>query len=163
MEIQVQTKIYVVRGQNVMFDSDLAGLYGIETKRLKEAVKRNLRRFPPDFMLELSKNEVNAILRSQFATSSLSHGGNRYGAFAFTEHGILMLSSVLNSDNAVEVNIQIMRAFVMMRKYAITYEELAKRVMELEGNYSDIYEALNHLLKENKIKEEQGYRKRIGY
>ena len=99
--------------------------------------------------------------RSQNATSSW--GGNRYGTFAFTEHGILMLSSVLNSDNAVEVNIQIMRAFVVMRKYAVTYEDLAKRMMELEGNYSDIYEALNHLLKENKMKEEQGYRKRIGY
>ncbi|MGV3630849.1 MAG: ORF6N domain-containing protein [Bacteroidota bacterium] len=161
MEIQhVQTKIYVVRGQNVMLDKDLAGLYGIETKRLKEAVKRNMRRFPPDFMIELSKDEMEN-LRSHFATSSW--GGNRYGTFAFTEHGILMLSSVLNSDNAVEVNIQIMRAFVVMRKYAVTYEDLAKRVMELEGNYSDIYEALNHLLKENKMKEEQGYRKRIGY
>ncbi len=145
MEIQhVQTKIYVVRGQNVMLDSDLAELYGIETKRLKEAVKRNIRRFPPDFMMELPKKELIAILRSQIATSSSSHGGNRYSTFAFTEHGILMLSSVLNSDNAVEVNIQIMRAFVTMRKYAITYEDLAQRVMELEGNYSDIYEALNY-------------------
>ncbi|MCE3295935.1 MAG: hypothetical protein K0R65_1649 [Crocinitomicaceae bacterium] len=161
MEIQhLQTKIYVVRGQNVMLDSDLAGLYGIETKRLKEAVKRNLRRFPPDFMMELTKNEVE-ILRTQFATSSW--GGNRYGTFAFTEHGILMLSSVLNSDNAVEVNIHIMRTFVMMRKYALNYDELAKRITELEGNYSDVYEVINDLLKKDKTIEKQNDRKQIGY
>lgn len=161
MEIQhVQTKIYVVKGQNVMFDSDLAELYGIETKRLKEAVKRNIKRFPEDFMFEITKKEAES-LRSQFATSN--RGGNRYNRLAFTEHGILMLSSVLNSDNAVEANIQIMRTFVMMRKFTLNYEELAKRVSELEGNYSDVYEALHQLVKQNQLMESQGYRKRIGY
>ena len=108
----IENLIYVIRGQQVMLDSDLARLYGVETKRLKEQVKRNINRFPSDFMFELTKNEALS-LRSQFATSNKDgvRGGNRYSPFAFTENGVAMLSSVLKSDTAIEVNIRIMRGF----------------------------------------------------
>src|SRR5688572_24994313 len=111
----VMNKIYYIRSMKVMFDSDLAELYGVETKRLKEAVRRNRERFPEDFMFELTKHEFD-ILRTQIASSRISHGGSRYLPMLFTEHGVLMLSSVLNSAKAVQVNIQIMRIFVRIRQ-----------------------------------------------
>lgn len=161
MDIQfIQKKIYLIRNQRVMLDFHIAELYGIETKRLKEAVKRNINRFPNDFMFELTKNEYES-LRTQFATSK--RGGSRYLPFAFTEHGILMLSSVLNSEKAIEVNINIMRTFVLIRNYALTYQELSERLKNLEGNYSDVYEALNYLMKKDKISKIQIDRKQIGY
>jgi hypothetical protein len=113
----VQNMIFTLRGQRIMLDSDLAKLYDVETKRINEAVKRNLSRFPDDFMFQLTEKEW-AILRSQIATSSW--GGSRRLPYAFTEHGILMLSSVLRSDIAIDVNIKIMRIFVKMRQYAIS-------------------------------------------
>ena len=110
----IQSKIYELRGQKVMLDFDLAEMYGMETKRLKESVKRNIKRFPSDFMFELSKEEFES-LRSQFATSN-KRGGTRYMPYAFTEPGVAMLSSVLNSDVAIEININIMRAFIAVRQ-----------------------------------------------
>lgn len=119
----IQSKIYEIRGQRVMLDFDLAVLYSTETKVLKQSVKRNLRRFPVDFMFELTREEFNN-LRSQFVTSSW--GGSRYLPFAFTEQGVAMLSSVLGSEKAIEVNIGIMRAFVVIRQFLVDTEKTNK-------------------------------------
>ena len=113
----IQSKIYEIRGQRVMLDFDLAELYGIETKYLKRSVKNNIRRFPSDFMFELTKEEFDS-LRCNFSTSK--RGGIRYMPFAFSEHGVAQLSAVLNSDIAIEVNIQIIRTFVAMRQWITT-------------------------------------------
>jgi hypothetical protein len=138
-EQKILNRIYVVRGQKVMIDEDLAEMYRVETKRLNEQVKRNIKRFPRDFMFILTEKEfVN--LKSQFATSSW--GGRRKLPYAFTEQGIAMLSSILNSDVAIEVNIRIIRVFTRLREYALTHKDillqLAKLEKELKGNSSDI-------------------------
>ncbi len=128
----IERAIVVVRGKKVLLDEQLAGFYGVKIKRLLEQVKRNIARFPEDFMFQLTENEWDN-LRSQFATSSLSdHGGRRYQPYAFTELGVAMLSSVLRSGRAVEVNIQIMRAFVRLRHLLSEHKELAKQIMKLE-------------------------------
>ena len=134
----IENKIYEIRGQKVMLDFDLAEMYGVETKRLKEQVRRNIERFPAEFMFELTKEEV-AISRSQIATLKTGQGYNiKYLPFAFTEYGIVMLSSVLKSKTAVEVNINIIRAFVRMRQYLLSnipkkeLEELKQRIEYLE-------------------------------
>lgn len=127
--IDIQPMIRVIRGQQVIIDRDLALLYGVETKRLNEQVKRNIERFPDDFMFQLNKEEVE-ILKSQNATSSW--GGDRRLPYAFTEQGIAMLSSVLKSQTAVEVNIRIMRAFVSMRRFIITNSQLFQRLETIE-------------------------------
>ena len=126
---RIQPMIRVIRGQQVIIDRDLALLYGVETKRLNEQVKRNIERFPDDFMFQLNKEEVE-ILKSQNATSSW--GGDRRLPYAFTEQGIAMLSSVLKSQTAVEVNIRIMRAFVSMRRFIITNSQLFQRLETIE-------------------------------
>jgi hypothetical protein len=147
-----------------MLDSDLAELYETETKRLKEAVRRNIDRFPSDFMFELSKTETES-LRTQNASSN--RGGSRYMPFVFTEQGVAMLASVLNSSKAIEVNIQIVRAFVLLRQYALTHADLTNKLKEFESRYNkqfnDVYEALNYLLTKDKRLNEQNQRKRIGY
>jgi len=165
MKLQkIEEKIYEVRKQKVMLDFDLAELYDTETKRLKEAVKRNLDRFPPDFMFTLTKKEFES-LRTQIASSK--RGGIRYMPFAFTEQGVAMLASVLNSPKAIRVNIAIVRAFVLIRQFSMTYKELTSRLNELEATYDkqfeDVLEALNYLLKKDKLVIEQKERKRIGY
>lgn len=165
MELQtIQNRIYEIRGQKVILDFDLAILYETETKRLKEAVKRNMSRFPSDFMFELSKVEFES-LRTQFATSK--RGGIRYAPYAFTEQGIAMLSSVLKSDKAIQVNISIMRAFVFIRQYALSHKDLTEKLKELETKYNkqfkDVYEAINYLLQKDKQVTEQKERKRIGF
>lgn len=134
--LPIESLIHVIRGQQVMLDSDLARLYGVETKRLKEQVKRNINRFPSDFMFELTKNETLS-LRSQIATSNKDgvRGGNRYSPFAFTENGVAMLSSVLKSDTAIEVNIRIMRAFTAMRSFLMSNAHMFKRLETIEHNY----------------------------
>ena len=141
--IIVENKIYEIRGQKVMLDFDLAEMYEIETKYLKQMVRRNIERFPADFMFQLSNEEVNYLeisLRLQIATSN--KGGNRYAPFAFTEQGVAMLSGVLRSPKAIEVNINIMRAFVHMRQYLLSHapkqelEELRKRIEYLEEDIS---------------------------
>ena len=148
----VKSRIYLIRGQKVLLDSDLAELYGVETKRLNEQVTRNIARFPEDFMFQLSDQEV-AGLRSQIATSSASHGGRRYRPYVFTEQGIAMLSSVLNSERAVQVNIAIMRAFVQMRELALSNREFARKLDELEKKHTEhdkqikvVFDALRQLM-----------------
>lgn len=154
MEIQIiQNKIYEIRGQRVMLDSDLAELYKVETKALKQAVRRNIERFPEDFMFEISNEEFNSLkdsLRSQFVTSN--RGGIRYMPFAFTEMGVAMLSSVLRSETAIQANIAIMRAFVAMRNYfaqtAVVSAELAEmrsRLLLVERDCRENLEAMNDL------------------
>jgi len=147
-------KILTIRGQRVMLDSDLALLYQVETKALKRAVKRNMERFPPDFMFELTKEETN-ILRRQNGTSSW--GGSRYLPYAFTEQGVAMLSTVLSSKVAIDINIQIMRAFVSVRQFAVSHQELAKRLSEVEKNVKDhgysikfVLDTIDKMLREKK-------------
>src|SRR5215208_5210566 len=122
----IERRIYLIRGQKVMMDFDLAELYGVPTKRLNEQASRNKKRFPEDFMFQLTKEEAEA-LRSQSATSKTGRGGRRYLPYAFTEQGVAMLSSVLNSEQAIEVNIAIMRAFVRLRQLLETNEELNRK------------------------------------
>jgi len=151
-----------------MLDFDLAELYETPTKSLNLAVKRNLKRFPEDFMFQLTKQEWES-LRFQIETSK--RGGRRYLPYSFTEQGVAMLSSVLNSEKAVEVNIGIMRAFVFIRQYALTHKDLTDKLKKMERKYnrqfSDVYEAINYLLDKDKKKEKQAAefreRKRIGY
>ncbi len=134
MQLQkIQSKIYTVRNQNVMFDFDLATLYQVETRVLKQAARRNLDRFPDDFMFEFTKIEFKN-LSSQNVISS--HGGTRYLPFAFTEQGVAMLSSVLRSKKAIAINISIMRAFVYIRQHALTYKELSEKLNQLENKYN---------------------------
>lgn len=139
----IENKIYEIRGQKVMLDFDLAEMYGIETRVLNQSVRRNIERFPSDFMFQLNNEEANSLkisLTSQFVISN--KGGNRYSPFAFTEQGVAMLSGVLRSPRAVEVNINIMRAFVHMRQYLLSHapkqelEELRKRIEYLEEDVS---------------------------
>jgi phage regulator Rha-like protein len=125
---KIQELIYEIRGQKVMLDRELAELYGVEIKRLNESVKRNIKRFPPEFMFQLTDEEWSD-LRSQIAT--FKNDSRKYKPYAFTEHGILMLSSVLNSDKAINVNIQIMKIFVRMRHYAISQSAANKNIAEL--------------------------------
>lgn len=127
----IEKRIFVARERQVMLDEDLADLYGVETKRLIEQVRRNLKRFPEDFMFQLTKSETTA-LRSQIATSSESWGGRRYAPYVFTEQGVAMLSGVLRSDRAIAVNIAIMRAFVELRRVAGSYKALQERLDDLE-------------------------------
>ena len=168
MQLQtIQNKIYEVRGHKIMLDYDLAVMYQTETKRLKEAVRRNIARFPTDFMFELTRDEYN-ILRTQIATLEKGKGKySKYNPFAFTEQGVAMLSSVLSSPKAIEVNIQIIRAFVFVRQYALTHKDLTDKLKILETKYNkqfkDVYEALNHLLQKDKQETEQRERKRIGF
>ena len=148
----IQNKIYEIRGYKVMLDFDLAYLYGTETKRLKEQVRRNIERFAgDDFMYELTKQELKN-LRSQFATSSW--GGSRYPPFAFTELGVAMLSSVLNSEKAIAVNREIMRAFVLLRQYTLGYAELNQKLenfmIETNMQFNEVYKALTELTERKK-------------
>ncbi len=142
--LPIESLIHVIRGQQVMLDSDLARLYGVETKRLKEQVKRNKNRFPTDFMFELTKNETLS-LRSQIATSNQDgvRGGNRYSPFAFTEMGVAMLSSVLKSDTAIEVNIRIMRAFTAMRSFLTNNAHVFQRLETVEHHQLLLQEHLS--------------------
>jgi len=155
----IASKIYLIRGIKVMLDRDLAELYGVETKRLKEQVRRNIERFPQDFMFELTKQELKN-LRSQFATSSW--GGARYIPMAFSEHGVLMLSSVLKSERAVQVNIQIMRTFTKLREALLDNKDLRKELEELkqltEERFKVVFETLDQLLTvESKPKKKIGF------
>ena len=131
LQTLIGERISVLRGQRVMLDADLAELYGVQTKVLVQAVKRNIARFPADFMFQLSSDEFK-VLRSQTVTSNNTRGGRRTAPYAFTEQGVAMLSSVLNSPRAIGVNIEIMRTFVRVRELAATHSELAKRLSELE-------------------------------
>lgn len=135
---QIESMIYVIRDQRVMLDSDLARLYGIETKQLKRAVKRNIRRFPIDFMFVLNNQEFSN-LRYQFGTSSSDHGGARFLPMVFTENGVAMLSSVLNSEQAVQVNISIMRIFTKLRSFLLLENDLKHRMDKLESGSNHLF------------------------
>ncbi len=166
MQLQlIQNKIYEIRGQRVMLDFDLAELYEVETKNLNLAVKRNLERFPKDFMFQLDKKEWDG-LRLQIETSK-GRGGTRYLPYAFTEQGLAMLSGVLNSKKAIQVNIAIMRAFVYIRQYALNHKDLTEKLKELESKYDmqfeGVHEAIDYLLQKDHQEVEQKERKRIGY
>lgn len=137
----IEHRILFLRGQKVMLDEDLASLYGIETRVLIQAVKRNRERFPDDFMFVLNNQEVR-LLRSQFVTSNDGRGGRRYAPYAFTEHGVAMLSSVLNSPRAIQVNIEIMRSFGRLRQILATHKDLAQKLEELEKKYDEQFKAV---------------------
>lgn len=158
--IQIQNLIYEIHGCKVMLDSDLAKLYGVETFNLNKAVKRNLSRFPKDFMFQLTKDEYNSLI-FQSGISNSKRGGRRFMPYVFTEQGVAMLSSVLQSEQAISINIQIMRTFVQIKQFALENKELTKRFQELEQyfiNYckdnekdkQQIYEAIDLLMDRTK-------------
>ncbi len=138
---KIETMIYTIRGQRVMLDSDLADLYGIETKSLKRAVKRNLNRFPSDFMFEMNKEELENW-RYQFGTSNKVKMGLRIPPYVFTELGVAMLSSILNSDQAIEINISIMRIFSKLRSFLLMEENLIKRMDQLESGANKLFKVV---------------------
>ncbi len=147
---KVENKIYMIRGKRVMLDRDLAELYGVQTKQLTRQVRRNVKRFPSDFMSQLTETE---FLRCQIGTSK--QGGRRYRPYVFTEQGISMLSGVLNSDRAILVNIQIMRAFVQLRREALTYVALKRKIEALENKYDAQFRAVFSAIKQILIQEEK--------
>ena len=155
-----QTLIYEFRGFKVMLDSDLAALYGVETKRLKEQVRRNSSRFPEDFMFELNKDEFQS-LRSQFASSK--RGGTRYYPMVFTEQGVAMLSSVLNSEKAIQVNIEIMRAFANYRNALIESKETRLVLKSLDNKINQIFKFLLEKIDALSQKQPDRPMKKIGY
>jgi hypothetical protein len=167
MELSIiKNKIHNIQGNKVILDFDLAELYEVETRVLKQAVKRNLKRFPDDFMFQLSKDEWKEVITNcdklpeniKFSPTT---------PFAFTEQGVAMLSSVLKSDKAIDVNIAIMRAFVMLRQHLTDYRNLKEEIAELEKEmnvkFKDIHQALNYLLQKGKVQIEQQNRERIGF
>jgi ORF6N domain len=155
---QIERMIMLIRGQRVILDADLAELYGVETKALNRAVRRNVARFPVDFMFQLTGEESDRLryqigtssLRSQIATSNAGHGGRRYAPLAFTEQGVAMLSSVLRSPRAVQVNVEIMRAFVKLRELLATHKDLAQKLEALERKYDVqfkvVFDAIRQLM-----------------
>ncbi|MDP2924198.1 MAG: ORF6N domain-containing protein [Candidatus Omnitrophota bacterium] len=155
----IERKIFLVRGKKVMLDKDLALLYGVTTGNLNKAVNRNIERFPEDFMLELTKKEFNNLI-FHFGTSSW--GGTRKLPKVFTEHGILMLSSVLNSKRAIQVNIQIMRVFAKLRKMIESHKDLLKKIEDMEKKYDSQFKIVFDAIKQIMIQEEKPKR-RIGF
>ena len=167
MQLQViQNKIYQVRGERIMLDFDLAEMYGVETRALKQAVRRNLERFPEDFMFQLSKPEWQQLITN---CDNLPENIKFSPAtpFAFTEQGVAMLSSVLNSKKAIEVNIAIIRAFVVLRQHLADYKDLKEAIAilekEMNTKFKDINQALNYLLNKDQKEIDQANRKQIGY
>jgi len=165
--IPIQNMIFNIREQKVMLDSDLATLYGVELRSFNQAVKRNLKRFPEDFMFQLTEGEWEN-LRSQFVISSYNHGGRRYLPYVFTEQGVSMLSSVINSDKAIDVNIQIMRAFIQLRNYIFSNEILNEQITDLrkllllyidknDKRVNEIIIALNNLIEKPKETKKIGF------
>ena len=171
----IQNKIYEIRGQKVMLDFDLAELYEVETKRLKEAVRRNGKRFPLDFMFELTRREYDS-LRTQIASLKKSGRGQhlKYMPFAFTEHGVTMLASILNSERAIKMNIAIVRAFIALRQIALHHKVLAEKLDQLKNEMYErlgehdaqlnaIYDAIENLLDDKAEKKNWEERERIGF
>lgn len=166
----VNRRILLIRGQKVILDADLAELYGVQTKMLNRAIKRNPKRFPSDFMFQLATSEVNNLrfhfgtsnLRSQIATSKKGHGGRRYQPYAFTEHGALMAANVLKSSAAIQVSIEIVRAFVKLREIIDTHKGLSQKLDALENKYSKhdqqinaIFAAIRELMKPTPVPQER--------
>ena len=157
----IEKKILLIRGEKVMLDADIAELYGVETKMLVRAVKRNIDRFPSDFMIQLNRKEFEN-LRFQFGTSS-RWGGRRYLPYAFTEQGVAMLSSVLNSERAVKVNIEIMRAFVRLRQMLASNAELARKLDALEKKYDHQFKVVFDAIKQLMIPPDTKKKSTIGF
>jgi len=147
---RIEKKILLLRGHNVMLDMDLAELYGVATKALNQAVKRNARRFPDDFMFRLTKEETQQLNRSQSVTGSQKHRDPRYPPYAFSEQGVAMLSSVLQSDRAIDVNVAIMRTFVRLREILGTHKDLARKLNAMENKYDSqfkvVFDAIRQLM-----------------
>ncbi len=157
----IENKILIVRGKKVMLDRDLAMLYGVETRTLNQAVKRNMKRFPGDFMFQLTAGEMK-IWISQFVISNKEKMGLRRRPYAFTENGVAMLSSVLNSDRAITVNIQIMRTFTKLREMLSTHKKLQQKIEEMEKKYDHQFKIVFDAIK-GLIESPQKQRKRIGF
>ncbi len=167
MQLQlIQSRIYDMRGLKVMFDFDLANLYKVENRALKQAVKRNIERFPDDFMFQLNKSEWQEVITN---CDNLPEGVkfSPVPPFAFTEQGVAMLSGLLKSREAIEINIAIMRTFVYIREYALTHQELTQKLNELESKYDqqhkDAFDAINFLIQKDLQNVAQNQRNRIGY
>lgn len=158
---RIEDHILILRGQKVMLDTDLAELYSVETRTLNQAVKRNLERFPEDFMFQLSAEEAES-LRSHSVTSKPGRGGRRYLPYAFSEHGAVMLASVLNSSIAIEVSIQVVRAFVRLRSILAAHKELARRLEALEKqtkqNFNVVFKLISQI-----VAEEEKPKRKIGF
>ena len=159
---RVEDRILTIRGHRVMVDTDLAEVYGVPTKALNQAIKRNAERFPEDFMFQLSREEADS-LRSQTVTLNTVRGQHRkYLPYVFTEHGVIMAASVLNSPRAIEASVYVVRAFVKMREVLATHKELSRRLDEMEGKYDRhfkvVFDAIRALMEPPKIP-----RRRIGY
>lgn len=165
----IMSKIYLIRGKKVMLDRDLAELYGLETKQLKRAVRRNIERFPADFMFEMNNEELKNW-RYQFGTSNVDQKGLRYPPFCFTEHGVLMLASVLNSNRAILINIQIVRVFTKMHEMLMENKEILQQLENMQEELAKhdekiilIFEYINRLEQEKDLATDQQYRKRVGF
>lgn len=166
--ITIEDKIYIIRGEKVMLDFDLAFLYEVETKALNQAVRRNADRFPPDFMFELNNKEIDALLKSQKITLSPGRGSNvKYAPLAFTEQGVAMLSSVLRSPRAVQINIQIMRAFTKMKKLLSSHIEIREKLEELEqkcdSSFRIVFQAIDEILDGKEKTEADESQKQFGF
>ena len=167
MELKaIQSLIYEVRGQKIMLDFDLAELYEVETRALNQAVKRNIDLFPADFMFQLKQKEWETM-SSQFVMTYPLKRPKTALPFAFIEHGVTMLANVLRSRKARQTSVAIVRAFITLKQFTLTYKELSKKIKELESkydkNFKDIYDAINFLLQKDKLETEQKTRKRIGF
>jgi len=158
LQNEIKSKIYSIRNKEVMLDEDLAELYQVDTKVFNQAVKRNIERFPDDFMFQLTEEEYEN-LRSQFVTSSSEHGGRRYMPYVFTEQGLYMLSAVLKSQVAIDVSISIMRTFTKMREFSMHYNALARQIMELEKKHNkkfkEVFERLDAIVEETQKTDEK--------
>ena len=158
LQNEIKSKIYSVRDKEVMFDEDLAELYEVDTKVFNQAIKRNIERFPHDFMFQLTEVEYEN-LRSQIATSSSEHGGRRYLPYVFTEQGLYMLSAVLKSQVAIDVSISIMRTFTKMREFSMHYNALARQIIELEKKHNkkfkEVFERLDAIVEDTQKTDEK--------
>ena len=165
----IMNKIYLIRGKKVMLDRDLAELYGVETKVLKQTVRRNIKRFPSDFLFEMTIEELQDW-RSQIVTSNADKKGLRYPPFCFTEHGVIMLASVLNSDRAININVQIVRIFTKMREMLASHKEILQKLVKIEHRLAKhdnqilvIFQYLKQMEQVKQQKLDQQNRKRLGY
>ena len=166
MELElIKNSILEIRGKKVMLDMDLAKIYEVETRALKQAVRRNLDRFPQDFMFQLTEKEMQNLVSQNVIPHMKYFGGT--APFVFTEQGVAMLSSILKSKKAIQMNINIMRAFVMMRQWALTYQELSDKLSDLEKlhnqKFNDIDQVLKYLLQKEQTKTQQANREQVGY
>jgi len=159
---RIENKILIIRDQKVMLDADLAELYGVTTKRLNEQVRRNLNRFPADFMFQLTAEEAG-VLRSQFATSNTGRGGRRYLPFAFTEHGAIMAASVLNTPRAIEVSVFVVRAFVKLREMLAAHKDILRKLEEMEKKYDSQFQVVFDAIRQLRAPPDRKSPRRIGF